>query len=129
MARVKQAREDESFTVGSGNVFRDLGFPNPDLMERKSELVSLISDAITDTGLTQVEVARRLRLDQPKVSRLLRGHFNGFSVYRLMEMLTALGRDVEILVTPRLRDAGAGSVRVVHGRTIRESRARGSARG
>jgi len=52
-------------------------------------------------GLTQVQVAEKLGIDQPKVSKMLRGHFRGFSVYRIMRFLSALGRDVEIVIKNR----------------------------
>jgi len=53
--------------------------------------------------LTQTAAARRLGIDQPDVSKMLRGHFRQFSVERLMRFLVALGRDVEIVVRPVLR--------------------------
>jgi predicted XRE-type DNA-binding protein len=51
-------------------------------------------------------------IDQPKVSRLLRGHFGGFSTQRLIDFLTALGRDVDIVVrsAPRSRKRGRLSI-------------------
>jgi predicted XRE-type DNA-binding protein len=129
MPRPRLKTDDESFIEGSGNVWRDLGFPHPQLMARKSELVMLIADAIRSSGLTQAKAAAVLRLDQPKVSRLLSGHFSGFSVYRLLEMLAALGQDVDIRVTPRRREAGPGTVRISMQRKVRRSRAAESARG
>ena len=47
-------------------------------------------------GLKQVEAAKLLGLSQPDVSRLLRGNFRDYSVERLLRLLTALGRDVQI---------------------------------
>ena len=54
-----------------------------------------------------------LLLDQPKLSRLLRGQLSGFSAERLMHFLTLLGRDVEIVVKRTPRSRRQGHVRVV----------------
>ena len=87
-------------TKSSGNVFADLGLKNPEEHALKAELVRQISAMLEKEGLTQTEAARRLRIAQPDVSRMLRGHFRQFSVERLMRFLVALGQDVEIVVRP-----------------------------
>jgi len=87
-------------TKSSGNVFADLGLKNPEEHALKAELVRQISAMLEKEGLTQTEAARRLRIAQPDVSRMLRGHFRQFSVERLMRFLVALGQDVEIIVRP-----------------------------
>ena len=81
---------------GSGNVFKDLGHPDPETHLLKAELVTRIDDIIRGRGLKQVEAAKLLGLSQPDVSRLLRGNFRDYSVERLLRLLTALGRDVQI---------------------------------
>ena len=58
---------------GSGNVFADLGLPNPDLALAKAELVQRIRDLVAKRNLTQIQAATLLGLDQPKVSALVRG--------------------------------------------------------
>ena len=85
---------------GSGNVFADLGFSNPDLALAKAELVQRIREIIENRKLTQVKAAKLLRLDQPKVSALVRGRVEGYSIDRLFRFLTALGQRVEITVRP-----------------------------
>jgi predicted XRE-type DNA-binding protein len=95
----------------SGNVFADLGLPDAEGQLLKAELVTRIDEIIRRRGLKQVEAARVLSLSQPDVSRLLRGSFREYSVERLLRLLTALGRDVEIVI----RDPGTqrpGRVRV-----------------
>src|SRR5579872_2954118 len=82
---------------GSGNVFADIGLPNPEQRLAKAGLAIRISQAIRARRLTQARAARLLKIDQPKISRLLRGQLSGFSTERLMH-LTLLGRDVEITV-------------------------------
>ncbi len=98
---------------GSGNVFADLGRPDADAHLLKAELVTRIDKIIRQRGLKQVEAAKLLGLSQPDVSRLLRGSFREYSVERLLRLLTALGRDVEIVIRePRSRRRGRLSVEV-----------------
>ena len=104
-------REAMKIERGSGNVFADLGHPNAEAHLLKAELVARIDKIIRQRGLKQVEVAKLLRLSQPDVSRLLRGSFREYSVERLLRLLTALGRDVEIVIRePRSQRQGRLSV-------------------
>lgn len=93
---------------GSGNVYADLGYSNAEEMLIKAKLVSKIAEIVSSKGLTQLQTAKILGLTQPKVSALLRGQFRGISERKLIECLTRLGRDVEIVVkdTPRRRAGG-----------------------
>lgn len=84
----------------SGNVFADLDLPNPEEMLVKAELVRQIGKAISQQNLTQMEAAKLLGIDQPKVSALMRGQLTGFSLERLLRFMNMLGRDVEIVVRP-----------------------------
>jgi predicted XRE-type DNA-binding protein len=83
---------------GSGNVFADIGHPAPDVALARAELARRITAVIQRRRLTQTEAADLIGTDQPKVSALMRGHLNGFSVERLLGYLTALGCDVDIVV-------------------------------
>jgi predicted XRE-type DNA-binding protein len=85
-------------TRGSTNVFADLGYANSEEMLAKAKLVSRISDLIKQRRLTQSAAAALLEIDQPNVSRLLRGQLSGFSYERLLRFLNALGCDIEIVV-------------------------------
>lgn len=91
---------------GSGNVFRDLGFPNPEREQVKARLALEIYRLIRDRGLTQAAAGEILGIKQPHVSGLMRGQSGNFSVERLMDFLTALGQDVEITVKPTRRKHG-----------------------
>ncbi len=96
---------------GSGNVFADLGLPEAEAHLLKAELVTRIDKIIRQRRLKQVEAAKLLGLSQPDVSRLLRGSFQEFSMERLLRLLTALGRDVEIVIRePRGERQGRLSV-------------------
>jgi predicted XRE-type DNA-binding protein len=99
--------------VGSDNVFADLGLPNPEAHLAKAELASRINQVIRQRRLTQAATAELLGIDQPKVSRLLRGYLTNFSTERLIQFLNLLGRDVEIVVRASPRSRSIGHVRVV----------------
>jgi predicted XRE-type DNA-binding protein len=97
-------------TEGSGNVFADLGLPNPEQELLKAQLTLQIYTILKDSGMTQVEIANILGVQQPRVSLLMRNRAGNFSVGRLMEFLTALRQDVEITVRPTRKEHGALSV-------------------
>ena len=91
---------------GSGSVFRDLGFPNPEREQIKARLTLQIYRLVKDRGLTQAAAGEILGIRQPHVSGLMRGQSGNFSVERLMDFLTALGQDIEITVKPTRREHG-----------------------
>jgi predicted XRE-type DNA-binding protein len=96
-----------AFEVGSGNVFADLGLPDAEERQTKARLAAQIANLLV--GISQKEAATLLGLDQPKVSKLLRGQLRGFSTDRLMGFLTVLGQNVEIRVSPASRSSTARS--------------------
>jgi predicted XRE-type DNA-binding protein len=96
----------------SGNVFADIGLPDADEALAKAELARQIGDIVARKRLTQAAAARRLGVDQPKVSALLHGRLSGFSVERLVRFLNALGRDVTIVVRAAPRSRAVGRVQV-----------------
>lgn len=89
------------YVRGSGNVYKDLGFENPEEELAKARLASMIYDIIEERGLTQVKAARILGIDQPKVSALRNGRLGGFSLERLFSFLRKLDCDIEIIVRER----------------------------
>jgi predicted XRE-type DNA-binding protein len=88
-------------TKGSGNVFRDLALPDADILQAKADLVHEIAVILEQRRLNQVEAAQVLGITQPKVSALLNGHLEGFSLERIARFLNALGRDLKISVRPK----------------------------
>jgi predicted XRE-type DNA-binding protein len=78
-------------TLGSGNVFADLGLPDADSLKIKSGLVIEITRAIRKLGLTQTDAAARMGIAQAKVSRMMRGDFANLSERKLMDCLNRLG--------------------------------------
>lgn len=100
-------------TRSSGNVFADLGLSQPDERLAKARLALEIGRILTRRKLTQRAAARLMGIDQPKVSHLLHGRLAGFSTDRLLGFLTALGRDVEIVVRKAAPSRRRGRLRVL----------------
>lgn len=109
----KNRNDDIPVERSSGNVYADLGLPNPDEMLAKAKLVSRICDVIEQKGLTQMKAAELLGIDQPKISSLMRGKFDGYSSDRLFRFLNALGQDIEIVVKPSRKRGADADIRVV----------------
>ncbi len=109
MARKKanlkvKSRKKIAVTESSGNIFADLGLPDANELPMKAELTRQLYNRIKSLGLTQVEAAGRLGLEQPDVSKLMQGRFTGFSADRLISLLNALYIDVEIVLRPMRTD-------------------------
>jgi len=106
----------EKITQGSTNVFADLGFPDAAERQAKLKLAMAINDIVAKRKLTQVQAANLLEINQPKISALANYKLEGFSVERLMNFLTALDRDVEIIIRkPKKHHRGSrgrGEIRV-----------------
>lgn len=88
--------EEIEFSIGSGNVYADFGFSNPEEAKTKAELAMLIFDIIKGNGWTQQQAAELMNIDQPKVSKIIRGLLSEFSIERLLKFVLALGFDIEI---------------------------------
>lgn len=104
---------DETVEVSSGNVFRDLGFEDAEERLLKAKLATKISQLIEKKGWTQAQTAERIGLDQPKVSRLLRGQLSGFSADRLFAILNRLGHSVEVRISAVERPPEKSHTRVL----------------
>jgi len=89
------------FVEGSGNIYADLGVRNPKETLAKANLVHRIVDIIQERKLTQVQAAKVLGVDQPKVSALMRGRLTDFSMERLFRFLGRLDQDVRITIAPK----------------------------
>jgi len=106
---------NETITIepGSGNVFADLGYPNAEEMLTKARLAQRITEVLEKKRLTQIQAAKLLDLDQPKVSKLLRGQLREFSTERLFRFLTALDQDVEIVIRRKPRSRRHARISVI----------------
>ena len=100
-------RKSDAIISSSGNVFADLGLPDAAGLDTKARLGAAICHIVDRRKFTQLEVAEKLGVNQPKVSALLNYKLEGFSVERLMNFLVRLGHDVEIVVKSRPRSRAA----------------------
>ena len=82
----------------SGNVFADLGLPDPEQRLLKSDLAIEITEAIASRGLKQKEAARLLGVDQAQISKIKCGRLSEFSIERLVRYLASLNKRVDLLV-------------------------------
>jgi len=102
----------QSVRRSSGNVFSDLGLPNAEEKQAKVRLAAAINQIIESRHLSQVSAARQLKINQPKISALSNYRLKGFSVERLMNFLTALDRDVDIIIRRKPKSRRAGRILV-----------------
>jgi predicted XRE-type DNA-binding protein len=98
---------------GSVNVYADLGIADADEMLVKAQLATKIAEIIKMRKLTQIQASSLLGMTQPKLSNMLRGRFRGISEAKMLECMTLLGRDVQIVVKPASRSRKTGHVSVL----------------
>ena len=86
----------------SGNVFKDLGFPAEEAehLRIRADLMIALSRVIQDRGLTQIKAAELFGVSQPRVSDLVRGKVDRFSIDTLVEMLGHAGVRVKFTAKP-----------------------------
>ena len=108
----RQTTNAIEFERSSGNVFRDLGFPDADELKIKSGLAIEITRAIRRLGLTQQEAGKQMRISQAKVSGLVRGDFSNLSESKMMECLNSIGYDIEIKLKPARKAVGQRTLAV-----------------
>lgn len=114
MAKARVDRGNtRDITRGSGNVFADLSFADADERQTKLRLAYALNEVMDGQHLTQADAATRLGLNQPKVSALRNYKLDGFSVERLMTLLTALDQDVDIVIRKKPRSRAAARISVV----------------
>ena len=90
------------FTLSSGNVFKDLGLPNPDERLAKAKLAHKINSLIADQGMTQKKAADFLGISRHKMTELRNGRLKNFTIDHLFSLLGKLDYQVEIRVSPKL---------------------------
>ena len=98
---------------GTGNAFADLGFPDAAERQAKARPAYALNQVLEQRKLSQAAAAKVLGVTQPKVSALRYYKLAGFSVERLMNLLTALDHDVETVIRRKLRFRKAGRIIVV----------------
>lgn len=98
--------------TSTGNIFADIGIPNADEHAFKADVVIKLGLLIEGKKLSQTQAAKITGISQPDLSRLLRGHFDGFSMDRLMQAILSLGADIEIRVKKPVKNR-PGKARVM----------------
>jgi predicted XRE-type DNA-binding protein len=104
---------EETVDRGSANIFASISCAEAEEGQTKLRLAHAINDLLARKRITQVTAANRLGIAQPKVSALANLKLDGFSVERLMMLLTALDQDVEIVIRTKPRSRPAGRISVV----------------
>ncbi len=110
---IMSTTENVSITHSSGNVFADLGLPDPADLLVKADLAYQIGSIIKARHWTQAKAAEKLGMTQPKLSEMLRGRFRGISQQKMVEYLNLLGQDIEIVVRKISNPRANGRTRVV----------------
>jgi predicted XRE-type DNA-binding protein len=95
----KKRKEKIKVIPSSGNIFADMGLPNPEERLLKAKLARLVNRTIQKKNWTQTYTAKVLGITQPDVSDLSRGRLKNFSVERLLYFLSKLDRRVTITVS------------------------------
>jgi predicted XRE-type DNA-binding protein len=90
--------DDMELVHGSGNVFRDLGRPNPEARQLKAILAGQVLKVLDDQGLSTRKAQELTGIDHGDFSRVRRAKLDRFTVERLMAMLERLGQEVEVSV-------------------------------
>ena len=108
----RSADRDDEITYGTGNVFADLGYADSTERQARLRLALALNRVLDQRSLTQAEAAKLLRVSQPKVSALRNYKLAGFSVERLMTFLTALDRDVRIVIRQKPRSRRSARISV-----------------
>jgi predicted XRE-type DNA-binding protein len=89
---------ETTINESTGNVFADLGFEPPEaaILEMRASLISDLRSYIESSGMTQVEAAEKLRIARSRVSDLLRGKWEKFSLEMLITLEARVGRKVTL---------------------------------
>ena len=105
-------KEDVRIRASSGNVFADLKLAGAEEKQTKVKLAVALNRILERMDLTQAEAAKRLGVNQPKVSALRNYNLVGFSVERLIGYVTALSCDVDIVIRGKSRSSRPGRISV-----------------
>ena len=109
----RNAERKEAITRGTRNVFADLGFPDAAERQAKLRLAYALNQVLEARKLSQADAAKVLGVTQPKFSARRHYKLEGFSVERLMNLLTAVDQDVEIVIRRKPRSRKTGRISVV----------------
>ena len=94
------AQKNERVSESSGNVFTDLGFENEEsvLLKLRADLMAGLRVTIAERGWTQQQAADHLHIGQSRVSDLVRGKIELFSIDMLVNMASAAGLHIDMKI-------------------------------
>lgn len=106
----KNVNTKKEFEESSGNIFEDLGLPNPELEDIKAQLSIKIFQIIKQKNLalmqqgekrlTQSQIGKLLGIKQPEISKLKNGQYSRFSLERLLYFFERLHYNIDIKLSP-----------------------------
>ena len=107
-----KGNDDRQMRASSGNIFADFRVANAEEKQTKLKLAVALNRGLDRTGLSQADAAKRLSVNQPKISALSNYKLEGFSVERPIGFVTALSCDVDIVIRGKSRSSRPGRVSV-----------------
>ena len=106
-------RTKEKIHRGSGNIFADIKVAYPERTLARAQIMSRVAEIIKKRNLTQKKASELLDIPQSKISCLVNGKLSMFSLDHLLMLLNKLGRDVEIIIKPKLKEEKVASTHVL----------------
>jgi len=91
-------RDDTGITLGSGNVFADLGFPDAVERQTKVRLAVTLQSIVKKRKISKAKLAERLGVDDSTAADLARYDLHHFSVERLLQFIRKLGYDIDVTI-------------------------------
>ena len=104
--RLERTKGSEKWVKGSGNVFADLGVPNPELALLKAD----ISIAIERKGISQREAGELMGIPAVKVTNIICGRLKGYTLDRLFTYLKRLDVDVQVKMKAKPKGRAAAEI-------------------
>ena len=94
---------ESEITESTGNVFEDLGFEGGEAenLRVRARLMAPLERSVRERGITQAEAARELGTTQARISELMNGKIQAFSIDALINMLDRAGLEVDVNVPPK----------------------------
>lgn len=106
------SKEKIEVEKGSGNVFKDLGLPNPEERLAKAQLAFVIDDLITERDLRQGKAAKILGISRSELAMLRKGRLADISLDQLFSLLEKLDREIEVVVHKRPANTPPAAFRI-----------------
>lgn len=99
--------DDMELIHGSGNVFRDFGHPNADVLQLKAILAAKVIGVLDDEKLTVRKAEAMTGIAAADFSRIRKVKLERFTIDRLITILSRLNQDVEVTVSVHPRAIAA----------------------